>query len=623
MAGEIRYSVVLKKTADFKSFDSKMSTPNSAEPNIPSRSVKKPTYGTVSLSNRQDTYLLTPSEVESLKNDPNVDFIHPWVDDRYLIQSESIQYNIDTSRRPVPDRPMDQSNQGLIIHTISSSYCRNTVGGALPPFGLEDYETEFTYSYALDGTGVDVIIMDGAINQYHEDWLSPDKSRNRFQAVDWPVLLGISNDNTINFFPGWYGNQVINNSSYDSHGMAVGSIVAGAAHGWAKNANVYFIRIAGYLVAGEVSQATYGATPAQAANMVRLFHESKSIDPELGYKRPTVVQASFGYNIHPGYFKEYLEEDITHVNKVFYSGSFDYDDSEANGLRNDTLLHRVGINNDNVDTDIPLQVPSIDSAFEEMCDAGVIFCHSAGNDGKPMWASGSSDDPDFDPFNHGWFVDEWYNSYFTYDTASIMGPAGTKIYYMRPSSPNPNATICVGALNYQLNAGPSSERNTSAYKYNKAYYSNKGPRIDCYAINGQWCAGGARSTKAPLPGHQDGLYTSSYYSGETHPNGIYLQYRENGTSFCAPQVAGLAALYLQLNPTHTSSLQVKKWLRSISHPIETGSKEAGDWQIGLPSSPDYDSTYGPSDFMVPRLPLTGSSPLKVSNINLNFSLKVK
>ena len=83
---------------------------------------------------------------------------------------------------------MDQSNQGLIIHTVSSSYCRTTAGGAFPPSGLEDYETEFTYSYALDGTGVDVVIMDNAINQYHEDWLSPDKSRNRFQAVDWPVF---------------------------------------------------------------------------------------------------------------------------------------------------------------------------------------------------------------------------------------------------------------------------------------------------------------------------------------------------------------------------------------------------------------------------------------------------
>lgn len=592
-----RYSVILHKTSNFKEFDDKMGKTTTKEEDsfIPTRIVNKCSICCLPLSDRQDVYFLSIEEANILKNHPNVNIITPHIDSLQLLTSGAMQTNTVFSSAPSYQDTSKSINTGLFIHTDSSSYSTSDVGGILLDVRTDAENTPSSkdYKYVLDGTGVDIVLVDSGFNMFHEDFLNSNQTKNRVNPIDWPQYLSIDvSTPNINFYPGWYGN-ISSTSNLGSHGNIVMSQAAGRIHGWAKNSELYFMRLGNYPTVG-----SFGASAENCALMIKRFHESKSIDTNLGYKRPTICLMSYGYNARANYFTLQGSSE-TRINKVFYSGSLVY--SGSNGLSTSISGSSVGVVSL---SNIPYQVPSIDSAFEEMCDSGVIFIHSAMNQYTPMWASGSNSDPDFDPFNVGWYDDKWYNSYFSYNTASVFGPADTPIYYLRPSSPCPPAAINIGALNSSNYWGNNVGGNDSSYpQFAKAPYSNAGPRVDFYLTNGLYGAGNS--------------YDSDFFDGNIYPNGVKTQYRALGTSFAAPQMAGMCALFLQMNPKATS-LDIKKYFKSVSLNINTGSRSPGTWGIA-PSSGDYPSVYGSLQQSVPIFPFASPSIVKLTNIKLgNF-----
>jgi subtilisin family serine protease len=114
--------------------------------------------------------------------------------------------------------------------------------------------------------------------------------------------------------------------------------------------------------------------------------------------------------------------------------------------------------------------------------------------------------------------------------------AGNPLYYNRGSSNRSTDTIVVGNMDSSLYS--SSEASASS--------SEKGPRVDV------WAAG------------------TNIISGGTSADTTYLNY--TGTSMAAPQVAGMCALLVQMNPGMTPA-QVREW---VINNAKTGQLYVGD-----------------------------------------------
>ena len=80
--------------------------------------------------------------------------------------------------------------------------------------------------------------------------------------------------------------------------MLFRSTIAGRTYGWAKNARIYAHKIA---VGGSTgTPASECISLNDSFDLIKLWHRNKPIDPETGYKRPTVVNMSWGYGYSTG-----------------------------------------------------------------------------------------------------------------------------------------------------------------------------------------------------------------------------------------------------------------------------------------------------------------------------------
>ena len=159
--------------------------------------------------------------------------------------------------------------------------------------------------------------------------------------------------------------------------------------------------------------------------------------------------------------------------------------------------------------------------------------------------------------------------------------AGNPIYYHRPGSPHSDDAIVVGNV-YSSPNGTTSEAVSSS--------SEKGPRIDCFAP-------GSHITAAT---NSTGYSTNTPYPG----NSSYKSAKISGTSMASPQVCGVLALYLQVNPQATAA-QCKKFLTDNSQAL----MDMGD-SSGTDYSDNTSTQGGPNRFLY--LPWNSSNVLTIS-----------
>lgn len=161
---------------------------------------------------------------------------------------------------------------------------------------------------------------------------------------------------------------------------------------------------------------------------------------------------------------------------------------------------------------VSLQNSTMNSQIQECINAGIIMVAAAANNDTRLSVSGDAD----------------YNNTLT--ATGFNG--GSPIYYTRPSSPIYSNVISVGAI------GPGiTDRKLS--------YSNCGPGVNLFGP-------GAYVTSAWL--------TNTPPSGGGYPtpvpdprNFAYYMAKDSGTSMASPQVTGILACQLEINPTMTQS----------------------------------------------------------------------
>ena len=289
-----------------------------------------------------------------------------------------------------------------------------------------------------------------------------------------------------------------------------------------------------------------GIADGDEFDLIRLWHNLKPVT-STGYKKPTIVNASWGYRwYYPG------RGASGSVTDLVYRGS-SVGTTLANQYGNRGSYHNI------------YGVTSIDAACEDLTDAGVIYVKAAGNYyHKQDVPSGA----DYD--NHYKCSATW--TYFS---------AGTPIYYHRPGSPHSSDSIVVGNV-YSSPNGTTSEAVASS--------SEKGPRIDCFAP-------GSHITAAT---NSTGYSTNTPYPG----NSSYNSAKISGTSMASPQVCGILALFLQVNP-HATANDCKKFLQEHSQAImDTGDGSGTDYT-------DNSSTQGgPNRFLY--MPWNSSNVLTIS-----------
>jgi subtilisin family serine protease len=455
------YIVGLKENVDYNTFWYEIENEISETEYVPSRPVE--IINERPLSTRCCHYALTDSEATALRQDSRIQCVEIPADQRTDIQIKSfasqsgVYYKFPNTGRN-PNNALGV-NWGLFR---LNSNTNNTIGAS----------GNLLYNYPLDGTGVDIVIQDGGLQCDHPEFENY-KGETRVQKINWYSASGLP------------GTQPADNVFYidtDGHGTHVAGIAAGKTYGRAKNSNIYSITVDG--LNGANSQ---GMPISDVFDVIKGWHNNKPIDSATGFKRPTVVNMSWGYvaafqNITGG---NYQGNAWTGTTKQAAYGM----------IGSDTNTHGV-------------RVSSVDIDISEMLAAGIIICGAAGNSYQTI------DTPTGINFNN------YYNS-------SVYG----QVYYMQGGSPTAApGVISVGNI---WTGDPSI-----GFAEQKAASSESGPRVDIYAP-GTFIISTMSTTNA--------FSCNTQYPN----NNSFLIGTLSGTSMAAPQVAGMCAQLLQAYPSYT------------------------------------------------------------------------
>jgi len=400
-------------------------------------------------SKRHFVMALTDEEATTLRTDPRVNSVHTpieWDDD--MLDFE-VNHRSSWKR---DDTGTSRNNWGLLRHIEQTNGWGSVLGSRSNSY----------YTGHLDGTGVDIVVHEGSkARQYHEQF-SDANGVSRYNALQWNTLPNMSGANTLNYGGG------------GDHATHVLGTMGGLTVGWAPGAQLYSLPL---LTIGN-SQYWFDA--------VKEFHLNKSVDPTTGYRRPTVMNMSWGYKTN-----------LTNITGINFRGV-------DSGTVPSTSL---GIRGDN-DSRVNCPIYGFESELDELHEAGVICTKSAGNQYQKLDTENGVD----------------YNNYMTRSVYTGNIAPGQPLYYNRGSSNRSTDTIVVG----NMDSTPRDANNEYVYSS-----SERGPRVDLYAAG------------------------TNIVSGGGYTNTEYLNY--SGTSMAAPQVAGMCALLLQMNPGMTPA-QVRNWI---------------------------------------------------------------
>lgn len=483
------YVVVLKEGIDYDSFWSDIEITSNAIPHIPDRAVD--IINNRDVQPRMCHYALTDQEAETIKQDHRVLAVERPPEQIGLFPVPPTTFGPSTANVSFTIPAYNNaSGNNVNWSLIRNSYSTNQYGNTST--------TVSEYNYVLDGTGVDVVIIDTGIEYYHPEF--QDANGNpRIVLQNWTGNLDTT-PNSINF------------QDTNGHGTASASLVAGKNYGWARNATIYPVKYSG---PGAI-------TISQAIDAIIQWHKKKTNG------RPTVVLGEFYYALIPGQnIDSYSVISINYQNGGEVAAGGSPDPAKGMGPANNSvpLYDMPSGQTVNLTTGQPHRVAHTDIAIENMISQGIIFIAAAGNNAHKIAAPS---DPDY--------ANYWKGTY-TFNGTTYTLPIEWG-YYNRGASPATTNSIVVGALAVGLNG--------SSKNY-KASFSNAGYNVTVFAPG--WDVRSACSST-----HVSSYVVSSYWL-----NTSFKQTNFTGTSAACPQIAGMAALYMQANPTARQA-QVKSWL---------------------------------------------------------------
>lgn len=510
---EREYIVSLKRGVDADQFNQDM-IKSTGSGVIPSRGVDVANQRPGSYRNTH--YALTEQEALALKNDPRVaDVELPPSELPVKPFPKAIQtgnFNKSTSEGG------QYYDWGKIRHSYSSNQygSGSTVGLGWP--------------YALDGSGVDVVIQDSGIQANHPEFNDKD-GNSRVQQINWYTESGLSGFQSSNHY-----------RDLDGHGTHCAGTAAGLTFGWAKGARVYSVKVAGLEGSGDSGT---GISTTDCFDVIKLWHRNKPVDPVTGVKRPTIVNMSWGYG---GYYAWEDTTDSLTYRGVTYNGT-DTDSTSKrlsyglgggySGLLDGYSLYRYNSRITSVDTDI-----------QELIDEGVHVCIAAGNNYHKIDLSTGPD------YNNIAFC-----RVYSFGSGTLFSG---NFSYNRGSSPYDDEAFSVGNIN------DSTLPLSSPVLERKAFSSETGPGVNMYAAGTNIISCTSNTNK---------FADASYYG-----NPAFRQCNISGTSMASPQVCGVGALYLQSNPFYTPA-QLRSAI--INDAVTNGLNDTGDTSYN-----DYDSIMG-------------------------------
>ena len=493
---EKEYIVILNPDVDFAQFNQEMIDTTGAGV-IPSRrvDVANPRPG----SQRSTHYSLTDEEAEELKNDSRVTDVELRPQDRDDIEKVFFASQSGNFEKTTSD-------SGNAINWGIRRCMENT-----NPYGTSNINPGGDFTYNLDGTGVDVVIQDSGIQPDHPEF-EDENGVSRVQEIDWYAESGL---------PGTQ--HELHYRDFEGHGTHCAGIAASKTYGWAKNARIYSVKARGLEGPGDFGESyTYTSIDdADIFDVIKLWHRNKPIDPETGYKRPTIVNMSWGYNRAMGSYAE--------VERIRYR-DVEYNDDGHLGATIDPLwqssiehmaetygLILYGQPNYAYH---PTRIASVDADLEELIAEGVHVCVAAGNSG---FKSDVESGIDYDNAITGW-----------------GGFWPLTFEYHQGSSPYSDNAFMVGSIDSDTHSGGLEQ---------KSDFSNCGPSITLWAPGSN-----IMSCTSTINTHDGGDYPGD-------PN--YKICNISGTSMAAPQVCGLGATILELNP-HLTPTQLKQKMVNLA-----------------------------------------------------------
>jgi subtilisin family serine protease len=460
---------------------------------IPERSVEVADERPINKKNT--TYLLTKEEAELLKQDPrviDVFDISEFAVGKFAFQEGNFNKNTTTTG--------EKQNWGLLRHILET----NTFGTSVDDPGG-------TYNYVLDGTGVDVVIIDSGIQADHPEF-QDSSGASRVKQINWFTASGVGGTMPTAHY-----------TDYDGHGTHVAATVAGKTFGWAKNADIYSIKLEGLQGASDPNS---GISYSNAFDCILGWHLAKTNG------RPTILNNSWGFIV---YWETAGTDFLTFDGVTTYpvTGGV-YRGTAWSAALKDTSKGLIGQQINDTKYKFPYKITSVDTDVEGLINAGIVVCSSAGNSGMKHDVLGGTD----------------YNNYITATGLS-------NYYYHRGSSPHSGSNPGIEVGSTGLDFVSSTEA--------KSTYSDTGPGVDIYAA-------GDRIISAMSNVNAYGS-NSSYYIDSN-----YKQHLLSGTSMASPQVAGMCALVKQVHPDWTP-YQVKGWMVDNAKNVLYSTGENNDYTV--------------------------------------------
>lgn len=417
------YVVTLHHQEDLDEFYNDMET-EGGNLYIPNRAVEVSARKTIS---RNTHYMLSPEEVETIRNDPRVRSIEPTEFLGLRLPKYTIENGIFNKTDTDNNTHTNWALLACLERTNRSNWGFN---------GTTSYTTNSTISSS--GKNVDVVIIDGHINPDHPEFAvnADGTGGSRVIQYNWfqhTAELGLGANGTYVYTPYIGTGQAIGDNS---HGTHVAGTVAGNTQGWARNANIYNINPYGTNPNGSLAYLNF-------PDYIRAWHNSKPVNPATGRKNPTIVNMSFGISFTFNYNGSYTTGPVT---RVVYRG-VDFNPGRSLTVAEMNARGFYGNTNTSNGPTVPYLSTSDVADYESMIDDGILIVGAAGNDYFKIDVPGGTD----------------YNNIF-YATYGGINYS----WYLHRGGAEGLAGISVGAISHY-----SDER--------KANFSNCGPGVEIFA----------------------------------------------------------------------------------------------------------------------------------------------